>query len=54
MNANDTSVGKPPATNIETYVPVAGIDPDFYIPAERDRITGKFARWLRHLPVFGR
>ena len=43
-----------PAPGQELYLPFGSTDPDFYIPADCDRASGGFSRWLRALPVFGR
>jgi hypothetical protein len=54
MPENDARAGRLPAANVDIHAPVGGIDPDFYVPVDRDRTAGRFARWLRRLPVFGR
>lgn len=39
----------------EFYLPLGGgTDPDFNLPADREHVPGRFSRWLRALPVFGR
>lgn len=43
-----------PAPGQELYLPFGASDPDFYIPADHERRSGGFSRWLRALPVFGR
>lgn len=41
----------------EFYLPLGGgTDPDFYVPADRDRVHGpsRFSRWIHALPGFRR
>lgn len=38
----------------EFYLPLGGgTDPDFYLPADREHIPGRFSRWVQGLPGFG-
>jgi hypothetical protein len=38
----------------EFYLPLGGgTDPDFYLPADRDHVPGRFSRWVHALPGFG-
>ncbi|AXJ08723.1 hypothetical protein [Arthrobacter sp. PM3] len=52
--AGDATAGQTTAEVRELYLPFGGTDPDFYIPADRDRTSGGISRWFRALPVFGR
>jgi hypothetical protein len=52
--AGDITAGQTTAEVRELYLPFGGTDPDFYIPADRDRTSGGISRWFRSLPVFGR
>jgi hypothetical protein len=39
----------------EFYLPLGGgMDPDFYLPADRDHIQGRFSRWVHALPGFSK
>jgi hypothetical protein len=38
----------------EFYLPLGGgTDPDFYLPADREHVPGRFSRWIHGLPGFG-
>jgi hypothetical protein len=38
----------------ELYLPLGGgTDPDFYLPADREHVPGRFSRWVNGLPGFG-
>jgi hypothetical protein len=38
----------------EFYLPLGGgTDPDFYLPADREHVPGRFSRWVHGLPGFG-
>lgn len=39
----------------EFYLPLGGgTDPDFYLPADREHVPGRFSRWVHALPGFSR
>ncbi|XAS66891.1 hypothetical protein V3C33_15640 [Micrococcaceae bacterium Sec5.7] len=44
---------KAAAPDQEFYLPTGGMDPDFYIPADRGHGPGPFSRWMHRLPVVG-
>ena len=52
--ASGSAAGENAGEARELYLPFGGTDPDFYIPADRDRTSGGISRRFRALPVFGR
>lgn len=55
MDANDMpQAGRLPLPEADLYLPFGATDPDFYLPTDCDRRSGRFSRWLRSLPIFDR